>query len=129
VDNIILVENGFVTDTGSLEQIRLRRPDMFKWSGDDKAKSDSDPVEDENSAGLQVAGPRDLKSVPPVQQNQIASGEKKAGFSRQKGNWSVYVYYGKKTGKLSLLVWALSTLIGGISNAYSSESILPQWNF
>jgi hypothetical protein len=88
-----------------------------KWSDNEKAKSNSDPVEDENSAGL------------PVQQNQIAAGEKKAGFSRQKGNWSVYAYYGKKTGKLSLLVWALSTLIGGISNAYSSESILPHWNF
>ncbi|UKZ80163.1 hypothetical protein TrVFT333_007920 [Trichoderma virens FT-333] len=57
-------------------------------------------------------------STAPRRQGLISSSNRDE-FSRQKGSWSVYAYYGEKAGKLSLLVWALSTLIGAISNSYS----------
>jgi hypothetical protein len=45
---------------------------------------------------------------------------------RQRGSWSVYIYYGKSAGLLRIILWALSTLVGAVANSYSSKSALNQ---
>ncbi|KAG8415785.1 hypothetical protein J3458_009605 [Metarhizium acridum] len=116
MDSIVLLQDGFVLDTGSYGHIKARRPDMLKWDGH-KTDFNSDLADEDGSAGPEVE-PKGLKSTAPGRQGQI--GSPNSGFSRQKRNWSVYAYYGKKAGKLSLFLWALSTLVGAISNSYST---------
>jgi hypothetical protein len=121
VDSIVLLEEGSISDTGSYEYIKARRPDMFKWN-EHKPDFDSDQANEESSADPEVE-PQGSHSTTPERQGQISCSNR-VEFSRQKGSWSVYAYYGKKASKLSLFLWALSTLVGAISNSYSSKSML-----
>ncbi|UKZ54381.1 hypothetical protein TrVGV298_008189 [Trichoderma virens] len=117
MDSIILLEEGSISNTGSYEHFKTRRPDMFKWDGH-KTDFNADQVNEEISARPEVES-QGSNSTAPRRQGLISSSNRDE-FSRQKGSWSVYAYYGEKAGKLSLLVWALSTLIGAISNSYST---------
>lgn len=121
IDRIVLLEEGSVLDTGSYEDIKTRRPDMFKWD-EHETNLNSDSTIEESLAGTE-AEPEGSRSTTAGRHGQISSSDR-GGFNRQKGNWSVYAYYGKKAGKLSLFLWVLSTLIGAISNSYSSKSML-----
>lgn len=118
MDSVVLLEEGSISDTGSYEHIKARKPDIFKWD-EHKTDSNHDRVKEESSAGPGVES-RSFNSSAPERQGQISSSNR-ARSSRQKGSWSVYSYYGKKAGKLSLFLWAISTLIGAISNSYSSK--------
>lgn len=118
MDSVVLLEEGSISDTGSYEHIKARKPDMFRWN-EHTTDTNDDRTKEESSAGHE-AEPQGSNSTTSQQQGQIG-GSDRAGFSRQKGSWSVYSYYGKKAGKLSLFLWAISTLIGAISNSYSSK--------
>ncbi|KAL7941244.1 P-loop containing nucleoside triphosphate hydrolase protein [Trichoderma barbatum] len=117
MDSIVVLEEGTVLDTGSYEHIKERRPNMFKWDGH-KTDFDSD-LANEGSSASPVGEPKGSTCTASRGQGQMSSSNE-GGFLRQEGNWSVYAYYGKKAGNLSLFLWALSTLIGAISNSYST---------
>ena len=69
-----------------------------------------------------------LVSEPIIErrQNATTSTSILRDDHRQRGNWSVYIYYGKSAGLLPMLFWALSTLVGAVANSYSSKSALNQ---
>ncbi|KAL6828791.1 P-loop containing nucleoside triphosphate hydrolase protein [Trichoderma sp. SZMC 28015] len=117
MDSVVLLEEGSISDTGSYEHIKARKPDMFRW-GEHTTDSNYDQAKEESSAGHEME-PQGSNSTASQPQGQIG-GSDRDEFSRQKGSWSVYSYYSKKAGKLSLFLWAISTLIGAISNSYST---------
>ncbi|KAK4067234.1 uncharacterized protein Triagg1_7677 [Trichoderma aggressivum f. europaeum] len=126
MDNVVLLHKGSISDTGSYKRIKARNPDMFKLD-DHKPDFNYDRVKEEGSAGPRVES-QGSNSTAPEQRGQISSSNG-AGFSRQKGSWSVYSYYGEKVGKLFLFSWAISTLIGAISDSSSSNPIPAPFYF
>lgn len=118
MDMIVALNDGRLLDSGSYKEIRERRPEILKMEDDDFYRSYRDPGEEPSPLDLEIA-PNIAKPAAQIKSNQV-SDSSSLTLRRQKGNWGVYVYYAKKAGRLSIFLWALSTLVGAVSNAYSS---------
>lgn len=72
-----------------------------------------------NDEATETGRPYIMKDNCPEASEPLASSQPE--IQRQAGNWSVYAYYSKSAGVMSLLFWALFTLTGAVSASYSSE--------
>nr|CAC28822.2 related to multidrug resistance-associated protein [Neurospora crassa] len=116
MDEIIVLEGGKIGDIGSYSEIQSR--------GDLKlmAMTDDDDViesgEEQQSATDEVS--RDSKSPAMTQKPSDTTNRQpiKPNFERRQGSWSVYAYYARSAGALSLSLWAFFTVLGAITSNY-----------
>ncbi|EGZ74846.1 P-loop containing nucleoside triphosphate hydrolase protein [Neurospora tetrasperma FGSC 2509] len=115
MDEIIVLEGGKFADIGSYSEIQSR--------GDLKlmAMTDDDVIEsgeEQQSATDEVS--RDSKSPATTQKPSDTTTRQatKPNFERRQGSWSVYAYYARSAGALSLSLWAFFTILGAITSNY-----------
>lgn len=115
MDEIIVLDGGKIADVGSHSEIQSR--------GDLKlmAMTDGDAIEsgqEQQSATDEV--PRDSKSPAKTQNPSDTTNQQptKPKFERRQGSWSVYAYYARSAGALSLSLWAFFTILGAITSNY-----------
>jgi ABC-type bacteriocin/lantibiotic exporter with double-glycine peptidase domain len=115
MDAIVVLDDGKLVASGSHEEIREQRPEIFSTKGEhhlDPPEPLDIDVDGEDTSPLGVGAAQRAAQV----------GKREMGGSRrQKGSWHVYLYYANKAGKLSVFLWGFSTLGGAVSSAYSSE--------
>ncbi|KAK1752303.1 canalicular multispecific organic anion transporter 1 [Echria macrotheca] len=121
VDTVVLLNEGRLLDHGSYQEICERRPELIKLQ-----QEEADQYESRGDSSVKAKNLPKMETVQSTVKNspegeQDEEPERAVGdASRQKGNWSVYAYYAKKAGKVSIFLWVLSTVIGAVANAYSS---------
>ncbi|KAI0837465.1 P-loop containing nucleoside triphosphate hydrolase protein [Hypoxylon sp. FL0890] len=124
MDQIIALDDGRLAEFGSYDKIKQRKPELLNIVEKESYEShrglagESSPSTPEapQSTAKQLAVVGTTDSLNPSQLDT----------RRQQGTWSVYLYYGKKASKVSLLLWLSSTLIGAISGACSTIWV-DQW--
>ncbi|KAI1406922.1 P-loop containing nucleoside triphosphate hydrolase protein [Hypoxylon sp. FL1857] len=118
MDKIIALDDGELVDLGSYEEMKTRRPELLKR--EEKESYESHHSSGDEPTTLSLEAPQSTAKKAVAVRTAVSSDSSQADARRQQGAWSVYLYYGKKVGKLSLFLWASFTLIGAVSAAYST---------
>ncbi|KAK1778360.1 P-loop containing nucleoside triphosphate hydrolase protein [Copromyces sp. CBS 386.78] len=101
MNEIIVLESGKIADIGSYNKIQSR--------GDLKLMVMTDDDTIDTTKGQQNP------AITTPQQQQPA---KPPNLERRQGSWSVYSYYARSAGALSLSLWAFFTILGAITSNY-----------
>ncbi|KAJ4414158.1 hypothetical protein N0V85_003255 [Neurospora sp. IMI 360204] len=114
MDQIIVLEGGKIADIGSYSEIQSR--------GDLKlmVMADEDAIESEEQQSPTDEAPRDktYATTPKPSDTTQQQQPTKPNLERRQGSWSVYAYYARSAGALSLSLWAFFTVLGAITSNY-----------
>lgn len=108
MDTIVVLDNGRIADQGTFEEVQQRSAGLI-------AQAEASLEVDEESSKIQSAteeGPlhQAQRSLSETDDSNVQEG----GEGRQSGNWSVYAYYCKSAGALSMFLWVLGTMLGAV---------------
>lgn len=111
----MVLEKGQVVDHGSYDEIILRTPDLIE--------EEVSPASDITFVDAQ---PNFDEQTHPDNENASLLSEERVQEEvlswKQDGSWSVYSYYYKSAGTLSIFLWALCTIISAVSTNYARKS-------
>lgn len=113
MDEIVVLEEGKVADTGLYSELQSRSDlklmvttdDEAIESGEEQFATDEPP---RNKILATTTNTPDTTQQPPKPPN----------LERRQGSWSVYAYYARSAGALSLFLWAFFTVLGSITSNY-----------
>lgn len=108
MDAIVVFDDGKIADTGSYNEVLARSAKLVQQAEatleiDSKALKEGIGL-DETDSGHQASPSAEER--PTAQQDNLA---------RQHGSWSVYRYYYRSAGAISVFFWAFFTLLGAVS--------------
>lgn len=114
MDEIIVMDNGVVINSGPYSEIRLTMPELAR----------SEDFTDESN-NIDVAGQDGIQnestaSALSFTQQTSAANPQELDLQRRQGSWSVYAYYCRSAGTMLTVFWAVFTLAGAVSSNYMS---------
>lgn len=115
MDEIIVLDNGEVVDQGSYNEIMFRSAELVE-SEDVTTQQDIESLEGA-AEGHSHAHNR-LTSQEP--QDSTADDSIESDMQRRQGSWAVYTYYFRSAGAISMIFWAIFTLVGSVATSYMS---------
>ncbi|KAE8326609.1 P-loop containing nucleoside triphosphate hydrolase protein [Aspergillus sergii] len=115
-DEVILLDNGQVVEQGTYQYILERSPEIATKlqehaSASDIADSEVDDFEH--------------RSEPPSSSGPDTPTHQDVDWSRQRGTWSVYQYYFRRAGYVSLIIFLVFAIIYSFSSVFST--LWLQW--
>lgn len=115
MDEIVVLESGKVADIGSYSQIQSRGDLKLMVMTDD-----DDTIESGEQENHSQEAPQDSKiaATTPKSPGNQQQPPKPPNLERRQGSWSVYAYYARSAGALSLSLWAFFTVLGAITSNY-----------
>ncbi|KAM7219313.1 P-loop containing nucleoside triphosphate hydrolase protein [Rhypophila decipiens] len=111
MDQIVVLQDGRLADHGSFQEIRQRSATILEQAEASVGTSET-PSEIEHAP--------EESALFKAQSNTSETEEliiQEGGSGRQSGNWSVYTYYSKSAGTLSMLLWAFGTILGAVASS------------
>ena len=115
MDEIIVMDNGAVVNSGSYNEIRLA---MAELAGSEDVNTDEsinwDLAAQDHIQNLSTA------SAPTFTQQISAANPQELDPQRRQGSWSVYAYYCRSAGTIHTAFWVVFTLAGAVSSNYMS---------
>jgi len=108
MDAIVVLDSGRLVDSGSFEDIRLRSASLIEQAEasieiDDMSPETNNAVEEQFHSKTLSAGSNT---------EDLTSQEMDQG--RQSGSWSVYAYYSRSAGTVSIFLWVFGTILGAV---------------
>ncbi|KAL7904095.1 ABC transporter [Trichoderma velutinum] len=114
MDSVVVLDNGRVAEADSYEHVRLRPGTILETA-----------IVDQDSAYIDEDEPKRSRAIPSVDENQETALEQDL-LHRRMGSWSVYSYYCRSAGAVSLVLWVIFTFVGAITASYTAIWI-QQW--
>ncbi|CCC10044.1 hypothetical protein SMACR_02623 [Sordaria macrospora] len=118
MDEIVVLKSGKIADTGPYSEIQSRGDLKLMVMTDDDAIVSG---EQQGQSAEDEAAPRDIKTsstTPKPLDTTQQQPPKPPNLERRQGSWSVYAYYARSAGALSLSLWGFFTVLGAITSNY-----------
>jgi len=108
MDRIVVLGGGKVVETGSYEDILVRSADLV-------AEAEATlPVGDGNDSETDEKMSRDTPADASVVIADAEETAQQTDLTRQNGSWSVYKYYTRSAGVLTVFCWMFFTVMGAV---------------
>ncbi|KAL1981835.1 hypothetical protein VTN96DRAFT_2080 [Rasamsonia emersonii] len=114
-DEIIVLDNGRIADTGSYEEIFTRMPEIAAKSL--TAEDDAPSSVEESAVDKKVDNPQTNVAEEAV--------SKDVDHLRRDGTWAVYAYYCRSAGYITVILFALSAAVCAFCSNFST--LWLQW--
>ncbi|POR36613.1 Uncharacterized protein TPAR_03195 [Tolypocladium paradoxum] len=122
MDSIVVLDNGRLADFGPYKEVRLRSAALIE-----QADAEVTPTSDSADETAHVDKPCSPESPQlPTEHAASASSPGQDIKRRRDGSWSVYSYYARSAGTMSVVLWIVFTLIGAIG-ACSTTIWIEKW--
>lgn len=115
MDSIAILDGGRLADYGSYEEVRSRSAALIE-----QAEVTEDLLPRNTDDITNAAEQANLEHTPLVDDADGTPPEA-VTLERRSGSWSVYTYYARSAGVVSVLFWSLSTVIGAVATNYTSK--------
>lgn len=119
MDEIIVLKNGKVVDSGSYNEIRSRGVELAE-SEELTVEPDQECLQYSADGQGGINKPSASQIAAPTENCETVDS---AGVDlrRRQGSWSVYAYYCRSAGALCVISWAAFTLIGAVASNFMSK--------
>jgi ATP-binding cassette subfamily C (CFTR/MRP) protein 1 len=108
MDTIVVLNSGTIVDVGTYSGLQQ----SGSLVGHTERVLDTDDEESSGkNGGIERSTPEEELSAPVANPLPTEQGP----FARRNGSWSVYGYYYRSAGVITVFLWALSTLVGAVS--------------
>ncbi|PKK47316.1 hypothetical protein CI102_9091 [Trichoderma harzianum] len=114
MDSVVVLDNGRVAEADSYEHVKLRPRTLLEAA-----------IVDQDSEHIDEEEPNGGGAIPSLDEDQKTALEQDSLHSRT-GSWSVYSYYCRSVGAVSLVLWVIFTFVGAITASYTAIWI-QQW--
>lgn len=109
MDSVVVLDNGRVAEADSYKHVKLRPGTLVETA-----------MVDQDSEHIDEDEPKSSGAIPSVDEDQETALEQDS-LHRRTGSWSVYSYYCRSAGAVSLVLWVIFTFIGAITASYTGR--------